>query len=137
MQTIDKGHIINIASVLGFNGTPKLSDYCASKAALITYTEALRTELKLSNYHIDTTIICPGHVNTGMFEDINLPLWIRICFPRLQPEDVATAIYNAVQYRHKYVIIPRGFFLTFVLKILPVDIFDFLVSLTGAHHAMT
>ena len=38
-------HIINIASVLGKIGVKKMTDYCASKFAIVGFYESLRQEL--------------------------------------------------------------------------------------------
>lgn len=57
-----RGDIINIGSIAGREGYPGGSIYCASKAAVRTFTDALRKEL------IDTRIrvmeIDPGQVET-------------------------------------------------------------------------
>ena len=42
----NSGHIVTIASATGLFGMPNLVDYCSSKAASITFIEALRNELK-------------------------------------------------------------------------------------------
>lgn len=74
---IDKknGHIVNIASAAGFLGVPGLSSYCASKHAVVGFTESLRLELKkdesLSDIHFTT--VCPSYVATGMFEGVKPP----------------------------------------------------------------
>lgn len=54
------GHIVNIASVLGWRATPQRSAYAASKAALISLSDALRCEMAGSG--IAVTLICPGRL---------------------------------------------------------------------------
>jgi NAD(P)-dependent dehydrogenase (short-subunit alcohol dehydrogenase family) len=56
------GHIVNIASVLGWRATPQRSAYAASKAALISLSDALRCEVAGSG--ILVTLICPGRLDT-------------------------------------------------------------------------
>ena len=41
-----KGHIVTISSMAGINSSVKMSDYCASKAALAAFHNALRLEIK-------------------------------------------------------------------------------------------
>lgn len=67
MQKQGNGHIINIASVLGFKVlTPGGTVYSATKFAVRAITEGLRVELKPHN--IRTTAISPGVVATELPE---------------------------------------------------------------------
>jgi len=61
-----KGHIVNVSSVASLLPSIKMTDYCASKAALSGFHNALRLELKQYNKPIYTTLICPYAVNTGV-----------------------------------------------------------------------
>ncbi|KAK0171477.1 hypothetical protein PV327_011239, partial [Microctonus hyperodae] len=45
MMEKNEGHIVSVASLAGHVGVPKLTDYCASKSAVIAFNEALRMEL--------------------------------------------------------------------------------------------
>ncbi len=45
MLTLDRGHIVNIASVCGHIGSANMTDYCASKHGLVGFSESLRQEL--------------------------------------------------------------------------------------------
>ena len=47
-----------------------MTDYCASKAAAYMFNEALRIEMKASDYNIVCTNICPYYINTGMFDGV-------------------------------------------------------------------
>ncbi|MDP1909641.1 MAG: SDR family oxidoreductase, partial [Hyphomicrobium sp.] len=62
------GSLVGIASVAGFRGLPGAAAYSASKSAVITYLESLRTELHGSG--LSVTTICPGYVRTPM-TDVN------------------------------------------------------------------
>lgn len=67
----NEGHIVSVASLAGFVGTPFLADYSASKAGAIAMMEALRMELKrMSKYGVKCTTICPFFINTGMFDGV-------------------------------------------------------------------
>ncbi|KAG8037686.1 hypothetical protein G9C98_005897 [Cotesia typhae] len=82
------GHIVTIASVAGLLGTYNCTDYSATKFAAIGYHESLFTELKVHGYHgINTTLVCPYFINTGMFPGVKPRL-----LPMLEPEYVANEV---------------------------------------------
>lgn len=62
------GRIINISSIAGRNAFPNLSAYSASKAAVIGFTRSLAVELGASD--ITVNAICPGSVETEMFQNV-------------------------------------------------------------------
>ena len=66
----DYGYIVNIASVAAFMGLPYCTDYCASKAALRSFSESLRFELLgQGKKNISVTCVLPDALNTKMFEE--------------------------------------------------------------------
>jgi len=60
------GCIINVASVAGKNGNPWMAHYCASKFAVVGFTNALAKELAADNIRVNA--ICPGILRTQMWE---------------------------------------------------------------------
>ena len=58
------GKIINISSTAGRKGARSEGPYCASKAALINFSETLAAEAY--DHGIDVNCICPGAVDTEM-----------------------------------------------------------------------
>ena len=58
MRKRRKGHILLIASLLGYQETPGYAAYAASKAYVLLLGEALHAELK--PYGIGVTVLCPG-----------------------------------------------------------------------------
>jgi short-subunit dehydrogenase len=62
-----RGAILNVASVAGFQPVPRQATYSASKAFVVSFTEALHTEL--SGTGVTATALCPGPVPTE-FTDI-------------------------------------------------------------------
>lgn len=61
MRHQGSGQIVNIASVLGWRATPLRGAYAASKAALISLTDALRCET--AGTGISVTLVCPGRLD--------------------------------------------------------------------------
>lgn len=57
------GYIINISSLAGKNSFPGAAAYCASKAGLNAFSEALMQEVRYDNIRV--TYIMPGSVATG------------------------------------------------------------------------
>jgi len=63
-----KGHLAAVSSLGAYKGLPGESAYCASKAAVNTYLEGLRIQLR--GRGIAVTTICPGFIKTPM-TDVN------------------------------------------------------------------
>lgn len=61
-----EGHIVNTASVGGFLAYPQMAIYCATKFAVIGYSDALRMELAPKG--IGVSVLCPGKVRTNLAE---------------------------------------------------------------------
>src|ERR1041385_2774770 len=57
------GKIMNVASTAGFQPGPLMAVYYATKAYVISFTEALANELKRSG--VTVTCFCPGATETG------------------------------------------------------------------------
>jgi meso-butanediol dehydrogenase/(S,S)-butanediol dehydrogenase/diacetyl reductase len=58
------GTIVNTASVAGKTGAPFLAHYCASKFAVIGFTQSLAKEV--GSIGIRVNCVCPGYVRTSM-----------------------------------------------------------------------
>lgn len=67
MKQKNSGRIINISSVYGLIGGEGYSAYCASKHAIIGLTKSMA--LEAAKYNITINAICPGWVETDMFEN--------------------------------------------------------------------
>ncbi len=66
MRQQKKGCIITISSIAGKGGAPGLTHYCASKFAVVGFTNALAKELAADTIRVNA--ICPGIVQTQMWE---------------------------------------------------------------------
>jgi NAD(P)-dependent dehydrogenase (short-subunit alcohol dehydrogenase family) len=61
------GKILNVASQLGKSGVAKYTHYCASKFAVVGFTQALAKEL--APHGINVNAVCPGIVDTDMMDE--------------------------------------------------------------------
>ena len=68
MRSRRVGQIAIMSSLAGYIGVPGAPAYCASKAAVRIWGQALRAELAADN--IDVSVICPGFVRSPM-TDVN------------------------------------------------------------------
>jgi NAD(P)-dependent dehydrogenase (short-subunit alcohol dehydrogenase family) len=66
-----KGRIVNLASMAGKTGRGGVSSYCASKFAVIGFTQALAEEM--GQFDVTVNAVCPGEVDTAMWRDVLLP----------------------------------------------------------------
>ena len=62
------GRIINIGSGAALRGLPGSAAYSASKGAVVTFTQALGDEMRKIEKNIRINAICPGPVDTEMFQ---------------------------------------------------------------------
>lgn len=63
-----EGRIVNIASVAGKTGRAGVAAYCASKFAVIGFTQALAEEVGPMN--ITVNAVCPGFLRTAMWTEV-------------------------------------------------------------------
>lgn len=68
MISMKSGKILNVSSIWGIVGAANESHYAATKAAIISYTKSLASELSYSN--ISVNCIAPGAILTKMCEDL-------------------------------------------------------------------
>jgi short-subunit dehydrogenase len=118
MRERGSGVLVGIASVAGFRGLPGAGAYCASKAAAITWLEALRLELHGSG--VDVVTVCPGYVATPLTAVNRHPMPFL-----LQAPEAARRIANAIQARKRLAVIPWQMRLVFFfLRRMPDWLYD-------------
>lgn len=112
------GALVGIGSVHGIRGMPGHGAYCPSKAAVISYCESLRGELRASGVKVVT--ICPGYIDTPLTQknSYSMPFL-------MQPQDFARVAYDAIVAGSSYRVIPwqMGVVAKF-LRVLPNGLFD-------------
>lgn len=87
MRARGKGAIINVASTAGFQAVPYMATYAATKAFVLSFSEALWEENRLHGIHV--MALCPGVTDTNFFEaaEIEKPPMRMV----QSPEDVVEA----------------------------------------------
>lgn len=127
-----RGHIVNIASASSFQGVALMTSYAASKWAVLGFSESLIYELQLDGHPIQVTSVCPGYIDTGMFDGANPP-WI---MPFLKPSDVAEAVVRGIQNNERTVLMPPIVKAVPLMKLLPNRLTDFLAHKLGINRSM-
>ena len=125
MREARRGRLAGIASVAGMRGIPGAGAYSASKAAAITYLEALRIELRSSGVKVVT--VCPGYVATPM--TANNPYRM----PFILPAAVAARrIARVIDAGRGYAVVPWPMALVArAMKLLPNVLYDRLFEHAG------
>lgn len=62
-------HIVNTSSVGGFLASPLMAPYSVTKFAVVALTESVRSELEILSAPIGISLLAPGPVDTGIFND--------------------------------------------------------------------
>ena len=97
-----EGYILNIASTAAYLPGPRMSVYFASKAYVLSFTNALWYELKGTN--VNVTTLSPGATNTHFFKEANVGLSSNMQKVKANPKDVAQFGYTALKQGKREVI---------------------------------
>ncbi len=122
MRTRRSGSLVGIASVAGIRGMPGHGAYCSSKAAVISYCESLRGELRDSGVKVVT--LGPGYIDTPLTREnpYSMPFL-------MQADDFANRAFEAIQRGVSYRVIPWQMgVVAKLMRLLPNAVFDKLVS---------
>ena len=65
MVKVNKGHILNVASIAGMEPGPLMAAYYASKSYVIRLSRAVNKELKKKRAKVKISVLCPGPVDTN------------------------------------------------------------------------
>ena len=97
------GHIVNVASVAASFGLPGIASYCASKFAMLGFSEGLKHELKGTGVGI--TIVSPIMVRTNFFDHSSFKKMPKFSLS-LSDKTVAKAILRASNSPRLEIIVP-------------------------------
>ena len=118
MSTRGSGTLVGIGSVNGIRGLPGHGATCPSKAAVISYCESLRGELRSAGVKVVT--LCPGYVDTPLTRDNQFRM------PFLMPADrFADKAFAAIEAGVSYRVIPWQMgVVAKILRLMPNSVFD-------------
>ncbi len=118
LRAARRGSLVGIASVAGFRGLPGASAYSASKAAMISYLESLRLELRGSGVRVTT--VCPGYIATPMTAGNPYPMPFL-----LDAQRAATKIADAIARGSCFYVLPWQMAVVgWLLRRLPRPLYD-------------
>lgn len=112
------GTLVGIGSVAGIRGLPGHGAYCSSKAAVISYCESLRGELRGSGVKVVT--LCPGYIDTPLTRKnvYSMPFL-------MHPDDFAAKAFKTITAGVSYRVIPWQMgVVAKMLRLLPNWLFD-------------
>ncbi|MEY2619907.1 MAG: hypothetical protein RL522_2909 [Pseudomonadota bacterium] len=117
-----RGTLVGIASVAGIRGMPGHGAYCASKAAVISYCESLRGELRPHGVKVVT--LSPGYIATPLTQRNRYPMPFL-----MQPGDFALRAVRAINAGAAHRIIPWPMaIVAALLRVLPATWLDRLLA---------
>lgn len=112
------GHLVAISSLAAYRGMPKSAAYSASKAAVSTFFESLRVDLRGSG--VDVTIIHPGFIKTPLTAGRKGKLLFL-----LELDDATRRIVRAIERRPRTYAFPWQLAgLVRLLKFMPNALYD-------------
>jgi hypothetical protein len=113
-----KGVIVNVASMTGLVGIPKMAAYSASKSAIVGLSEALRFELEGTG--VSVVCVCPGKVETGFFDHPSFTDAHIAQDAGIAPGRVAAVVDKAIKERKSLYVVPGADkFLLVLGRLLP------------------
>ncbi|MDD2545846.1 MAG: SDR family oxidoreductase [Burkholderiaceae bacterium] len=116
------GTLVGIASVAGIRGLPGHGAYCASKAAVISYCESLRGEMRPHGVRVVT--LAPGYIDTPLTRQNRYPMPFL-----MQADDFAAQAFRAITAGTSYRVIPWQMgIVAKLLRCLPNAFFDRLLA---------
>ena len=119
---IGGGTLVGIASVAGIRGIPGSGGYCASKAAAISYLEALRGELKNSGVRVVTLL--PGYIRTELTSKNPYAMPFL-----MEADDAARRMRRVIDRGSAYAVVPWQMgIVAKLLRLLPNWLFDLVLA---------
>jgi short-subunit dehydrogenase len=113
-----RGGILNVASIAGFLPGPGMAVYYASKAYVLSFTEALRAELAPRGVRV--TVLCPGPVPSEFQARAGFLPGLDSAILNVSPADVAQAGYSGLMANRRAVIPGLGVkIVPFLLRLFP------------------
>ena len=124
-------HIVNTASVAGLIGGSTNAAYSVTKHGVVAFTENFYGDLRTEGTKIGTSVLCPGFVNTNIFDsgrnrpehlsnDVEPPppseedqariaMFKEILKQGLQPAQIADIVFEAIRNNQLYILTHEQF----------------------------
>ena len=113
-----RGGILNIGSIAGFLPGPGMAVYYASKAYVVSFTEALRAEL--APHGVSVTVVCPGPVPSEFQARAGFKPGFDSAVLNVSPADVAQQAYRGLMANKRAVLPGIGIkMVPFLLRLFP------------------
>ena len=101
----NSGHMVNVASVGGSFGVPGIASYCATKYAMLGFSEGLHHELHGTN--VGVTVVSPIMVRTNLFDHPSFKNFTKYATGiSLSADTVAKAIIKASNSSRLEIVVP-------------------------------
>jgi len=101
----NSGHMVNVASVGGSFGVPGIASYCATKFAMLGFSEGLHHELHGTN--VGVTVVSPIMVRTSLFDHPSFKNFTKFATGiSLSADTVANAIIKASDSSRLEIVVP-------------------------------
>ena len=100
----NSGHIVNVASVAASFGLPGIASYCASKFAMLGFSEGLKHELHGTK--VGVTVVSPIMVRTNFFDHSSFETMPKYSPTSLSAQTVAKAVVSAATSTRLEMIVP-------------------------------
>jgi NAD(P)-dependent dehydrogenase (short-subunit alcohol dehydrogenase family) len=104
------GQIVNIASLAGLIASPGLAPYATTKGAIVSLTNALRTEGEAVG--VRASVVCPGFVDTAIYENAvgvkldKKELLKKLGLPVMPAREAALAILRGTERNQGVIVFP-------------------------------
>lgn len=124
-----EAHVLNVCSILGLTPMPRVAAYCATKHALVGFSESIRAEY--GRQGLGVTTLCPGFVRTELLveageTDTMRPPPALVC---VTVDRVADAAVRGVECNRRRVVVdPVGRFVRGAMRLAP-GFFDWMHAL--------
>jgi NAD(P)-dependent dehydrogenase (short-subunit alcohol dehydrogenase family) len=126
------GHVINVASLAGEANIPGAATYCASKHAVIGFTDTVRLEYRKTG--VEFSMVLPTFVNTELIAGTSGAKG----FKNAEPADVANAIIELIARPKPRVRVTKAMgALAVSAKFMPRPVAEGLNRMLGGEHVFT
>jgi len=129
MKDQGKGHIVVISSTAAFVGLPGSAPYCASKAAILRFSESL--SLDYHRYGINISTICPGFIDTPLTQKNQHPMPFL-----MNVERASLRMRNAIKKKKAFYAFPkRNYFVAKLMNMIPRSLYHKMMKLKALNYS--